>query len=368
MWLKRILWLLSLALLALCHIFTGRNVFMAVLLAAAILPWVSLILLLIAARRVDASLLLPENAAKNELIHAEITMRGSVLLSAMRVQISGRAANLLTGDVQLFKGECLSGAADVSLMSPHCGKITVDAESAAIKDPLGLFVRKKALNAHGSLLVLPNTFEVQIELETPDAPDIESDDYSAIRSGDDPSELFGIRSYREGDSLRSIHWKLSEKYDRTVVKEMSQQVAHAILLLLDNCPGGVSDYDRAERACEALISVSQALADSFVSHQIAWFNRETGLMELATIASLDDLAGEQGRLLSARILQDGEGIVARALEDDALLASTRHVLLFAPDRPAHAEALADEVTLLLPEADPADAISCLPERLNRLLI
>ena len=38
---------------------------------------------------------------------------------------------------------------------------------------------------------------------------IESDSYSTIKGGDDPSEVFAIREYREGDRLQRIHWKLS---------------------------------------------------------------------------------------------------------------------------------------------------------------
>ena len=136
---------------------------------------------------------------------------------------------------------------------------------------------------------MPNTFEPMIELQSPDFPDMESDDYSMTSPGDDPSELFDIRDYREGDSLRSIHWKLSGKYDRTVVKEMSQPVSNALLLLLDNCPTADFSADAADRACEALVSVSQTLADQSITHQIAWFNRDTAQMEIVSITSLDDL-------------------------------------------------------------------------------
>lgn len=40
------------------------------------------------------------------------------------------------------------------------------------------------------------------------------------------------------------------------------------------------------------------LADAGVYHRIAWINRETGIMEMRSIASTDDLYGEQGALLS----------------------------------------------------------------------
>ena len=79
-------------------------------------------------------------------------------------------------------------------------------------DPIGLFSKKMRFYADGASLILPETFPVDVELQhTPDLPDIESDRYSPVRAGDDPSELFGLRDYREGDPLRNIHWKLSVK-------------------------------------------------------------------------------------------------------------------------------------------------------------
>lgn len=367
MWLKRFLWLLGAAMLALCHVMTGRAVFAALTLAMLILPWGALLLLLIASQGVHGEISLPEHAAKGEAIEAEVRLKGRPLLSAMHVQIVGRVANLLTGEIRQLRLGCPSDGASLRIESPHCGKLTVEVERVVIRDPFGLFRCKRQVDIQGSLLVLPNSFEMAIELQAPDAPDMNSDEYSAIRPGDDPSALFGIRDYREGDPLHSIHWKLSSKFKRMIVKERSLPVANAVLLLWDNCPSQAFSAEAADHACEALISVSQALADLYVPHQIAWFNRETGLMELLSIASLDDLVGEQGRLLSALVVQDEQGIAARAIGSDAI-ATVRRILLFAAVQPAHAEAFEGDVTLLLPEEEPSQGVSCLPNRLTRLLI
>lgn len=367
MWFKRILWLLGALSLALCHVITGRTVFAALTLAILVLPFGSLVLLLLASRGASVEITLPDHAAKGETIEAELRLKGSPLMSVMHVQIAGRVANLLTGEIRQLRLGCSPSAMQLEIESPRCGKLSVEVARILIRDPFGLFCRRRPLDVRASLLVLPNTFEPVLELQAPDAPDMNSDEYSTLRPGDDPGALFGIRDYREGDPLHSIHWKLSSKFNRMVVKERSLPVANAVLLLLDNCPTAAFTADAADLACEALISVSQALADLFVPHQIAWFDRETGLMEALSIASLDDLAGEQGRLLSAHVLLDDQGLVARAIDSEAI-AAARRILLFAPVQPAHAEAFEGEVTLLLPENDPPQGLSCLPDRLTRLLI
>ena len=81
------------------------------------------------------------------------------------------------------------------------------------------------MQAQASTLVLPQSFDIAIAMRAHDLPFPDSDEYSPDRPGSDPSELFGIRDYREGDALKSIHWKLGEKYDRTASREMSLPVA-----------------------------------------------------------------------------------------------------------------------------------------------
>lgn len=364
---KRIFWLLGLLFLAACHILTERAAFAALLAAALILPLCSLILLKIAVHNADADLFLPERASKNEWISARLCLKGGKLLSAMRAQFTLHTVNLLTGEEALGKASFTDGAAEVSLSSPHCGRLAVEVRSITLCDPLGLFRCKLRLSAHAETLIRPNTFQPVVELQPSHFSDADGNEYSSIFPGEDPSELFGLRDYREGDPLRSIHWKLSEKYDRTVVKEMSQPTRNDILLVLDNCPVHACSPEAADRACEALVSLSQVLADLYIPHQIAWFDRETELMEVVSVASLDDLIAIQGRLLSARVQRDSEGVVSRMADEDAEIVA-RRILLFAPAPPPHTEALAGEVTVLLPEADPDQGISCLPETMTRWTI
>ena len=39
--------------------------------------------------------------------------------------------------------------------------------------------------------------------------------------GYDPSELFDVREFQNGDRLQSVHWKLSARTDELMVKELS---------------------------------------------------------------------------------------------------------------------------------------------------
>lgn len=373
MWFKRIAWLLGLLFPAVCYLFTLRTVYAAIVCFCALIPLVSGLILLFC-RKISVQIILPDSAAKGERFEIKLLLRGRGPVSAMPMRVKGTTSNLLTGEITPFTIDEFSPIhrgreAYLTLACPRCGKLSVDLMQVQVYDLLGLFRKKRAIDAHASMLILPNTFEPKVDLSAPDMPDIESDEYSAILPGDDPSELFGIREYREGDLLKNIHWKLSEKYDRTVVKEMSLPVAQSILLLLDNCPTEEIHPDKADCACEALISVSQTLADLNVAHRVGWFARETGMMQMSDISSLDDLFSEQALILSARMIRDESGLIGRLLDDPFVNPADFHrVLIFGARPAAGTEALGGNVTVLLPEEDPTDGVSCLPEHLTRILI
>ncbi len=184
------------------------------------------------------------------------------------------------------------------------------------------------------MLVLPDTFEIAVELGETNTPDMDSSEYSPVRPGSDPSELFGVRDYREGDALKRIHWKLSEKYDRTVVREASLPVARSILLLLDNAPEGAIAPEKVSAAVEGLMSASESLAGQGISHEIGWLNHETDQLELRRISSLDDLFGEQGDLRGLFEYRHGYDRFVRRASDCQCIAEAAAVSRMTDDNKA----------------------------------
>jgi len=77
----------------------------------------------------------------------------------------------------------------------------------------------------------------------------ENDGLLQNRKGTDYSEIFDLRDYRSGDDVRAIHWKLSGKLDRLVVKEASDPTRYQVVLMPDlgrEDPDGESGVKTAE--------------------------------------------------------------------------------------------------------------------------
>lgn len=113
-------------------------------------------------------------------------------------------------------------------------------------DPLGLFRDRGALPDRELALVYPRfaplgTPPRQRELEAAVA---------APRAGVG-TELFGVREYQTGDSLRRIHWRLSARRGELVVREYEPPGLRTLLLVLDANPGPAADLIARLAASEA---------------------------------------------------------------------------------------------------------------------
>ena len=207
---RRLTFILTGAVLLLFWVLTEQSLFAALAAALLLMALVSLILFLISVNSFSAEIRAPELAGKNEEFFVTICLPGGLLANAMDIRPFGLVTNQLTGEsVSLPSGvpspDKQGASLRLQMASPWCGKLAIHLDRLRITDPMGLFSRDRFFHHAAETLILPDTFRVAVQLRTPDLPETESDEYSPTYPGDDPSELFGIRDYREGDALRSVH-------------------------------------------------------------------------------------------------------------------------------------------------------------------
>ncbi|MCH5296769.1 MAG: DUF58 domain-containing protein [Ruminococcus sp.] len=108
----------------------------------------------------------------------------------------------------------------------HCGCITVTAKSLKIYDLLGIFFIPVRFNKTLKTNVLPKAKEPS------NIPDFENITVLGFKPkvGGGFSDYYELRQYQNGDSLKSIHWKLSSKIDDLVVKEPSQPITKKFVI------------------------------------------------------------------------------------------------------------------------------------------
>lgn len=100
----------------------------------------------------------------------------------------------------------------------HCGVHRVLADKIYLYDYFRIFRLKIRSLGAVKVIILPRFFEISEE-QNPDSPADEDENGTPDRAGDDYSEIFDIRAYRDGDRLKSIHQKLSCRMNRLMIKE-----------------------------------------------------------------------------------------------------------------------------------------------------
>lgn len=116
----------------------------------------------------------------------------------------------------------------LNLSFEHCGGRNLIIENYYQYDCLNLFCLKKKCYYEIPLTIYPREIELDIEEYQHYLPQDGKEVYAVNQKGDDPSEIYDIHKYQEGDSLKNIHWKLSAKYQEILVKENALALAEII--------------------------------------------------------------------------------------------------------------------------------------------
>lgn len=121
----------------------------------------------------------------------------------------------------------------VTLPAIQCGEIVLKCRSIHIVDMMRLFkIRTKPFKDAGTI-IYPKRVGISVELSEVIRGESVKEGAMQNRKGSDSSEIYDIREYRSGDDARSIHWKLSEKIDKLVIRESSEPSHYDAVIIPD---------------------------------------------------------------------------------------------------------------------------------------
>lgn len=162
----------------------------------------------------------------------------------------------------------------LSAQSSYSGISEYQIKRLEVYDYLSMWKFRKKSSAFAMVTILPELTIIERSL-VQDNPNVlvESEVFSGSKSGDDPSELYGIREYEHGDKMNRIHWKLSLKQDELMVKEFGLPINCAVAIMVDfKGLTGSKDIATVDGMLDAVLSLSVSMILQKQIHYVIWYD------------------------------------------------------------------------------------------------
>lgn len=114
-------------------------------------------------------------------------------------------------------------------LSAHCGTVQISLKRCAVYDFAGMFFIPLRFRGALSVNVMPR------KVKPSAVPFRGSSRVLGFKPkpGGGFSDYYELRLYRDGDSIKNVHWKVSSKYDELIVREPSLPVLRELVIRLD---------------------------------------------------------------------------------------------------------------------------------------
>lgn len=203
------------------------------LAAVAVLPPLLLLLSLPSMLRLRARVEGPRLCRKGGEAGLSVRFQTGRLLPLGKVRLTLRLENLYTGEASeesyIFRG-LLSGDCVIPLSTERCGLVRCRVAELACWDGLGLLRLRRPCPDGADCAILPQPVPPK------EPPDIDAALHAGTvlkpKYGGGYAEEHDLRTYRPGDAVNSIHWKLSSKTDEVIVREPLVDANTQVYLIL----------------------------------------------------------------------------------------------------------------------------------------
>ena len=345
---RRIACILLIISALILYFFDNESVTLALLLAIIVMPAVSVGLLALSGRNFRISMKRTTQPDENPVVRVTTENPDFIPLAAVEAEVV--CTNLRTGEADSYMIRSTprpksTQTVDLEILPKNAGRYEIEVSSAVLTDPLQLSSRQVACSDREYITIMPEIFDMHVSYAS-DAAMLESDRSADSHRGNDPGEVRAIREYVPGDPVRNIHWKLSEKADKLLVKELGNPITDQFLVILDTA----HEVSQIPAALETVASVFASLAETIRRDSsglsIGWTDPETGRAVIRKITEADDLTAAADEYLAMPASMHS---AFERIDRDIAESRYAHIIIVGSMIPDGIEAIANgcQVTVLL---------------------
>ena len=307
-----LLWLLAEIIFIVMFAFSGSAVAAVLFFTMLLISLVSYLICVFSGKYFSAAIKLPASVKKSAAAEGTLVINNASPFTFIKVLCCVSAKNNMTGEreekfIPVFCSAKSEAAANFTCSFKNCGYTEVKAEKIYLTDFFGFipFKVKGFASSEAKCTVLPDTFDMTLVFDNMPIAIDDSESYSPDKKGNDCSETFQLREYIPGDSIKQIHWKLSEKLDKVIVREASLPVQKSTLVFWDKySENGLSPCE-SDSMAEVTASICRALTKAGTPFSLGWNENKNCFTE--NISSTEELIRAIPRILKGSSENDISG-------------------------------------------------------------
>ncbi len=348
-----------------CAVLLDERDLLRVGLLAAVLPVIAFLVTATRRLRLDAThQVLPERLRPGTVGQVMLTVTNSGTTRTRPLDVSEQPTPDLTAGLRcMLPGlrRARSSQAVYRLYATRRGRFVIGPVRVRVSDPFGMWEDSRVIPVRTEVLVVPAVVTLTGMPASAGARSAASGRAPASSIGGDPD--VGIRAYRNGDDIRTIHWRASARHDELMVR-LDEPVSHGgAAVLLDHravAHRGAGSASSLETAITLAASISHHLLAS--DHEVRLLSHTGAVIAQGHDIADDVLAGlavlepDDARTLSPTVIGSA-GLLIAVLGD---LSTESARLLIASKRPGiHGVALLLATEEWDPQGRPANTMPSL---------
>lgn len=295
MWKNRIIYMLCVCAGIYYAVLYDKYVSLAVLWCIVTVPLLSVICLFFWKRQVKADITLADQMIRmGEEFSLTVTTKNSGILPVSYSTMEIKYKNDLDEEYQYTNMVCRVDAGgeeriQLNFGCNHCGLIKIEWNYIRVYDYFRLFSVKIPVKGKREVIVIPE-FDIIEELLEENWEETEHISKAALQKGEDSGEIIGIRDYHPGDHPKHIHWKLSSKKRKILIKEFNKEEEDMEVVDFGLvCEEGKCDYEWYDEKIEELVNTCWTLLQAGRIHKVTWYHPGYESYQTARIQTVEDI-------------------------------------------------------------------------------
>lgn len=201
----------------------------------------------------------------------------------------------------------------IPVVMDNCGNVAITVERVRIYDYLNIFAWTVGKNFETqNVLVLPPVKEMYLGRDRwYNETNEDSDRFSLYKKGDDPSEIFDVREFMDGDKIQRIHWKLSGKTGSLMVKEGSLPLTKVVNIFVDLCVQSEKEerYRDMNLLVQGIYSISMFMIEHAVPQKYIWYDKKNEIVQERIVEHEEELLWMFQDLFKCRTTRNADELV-----------------------------------------------------------